>query len=97
MAWPIFPPQSYFEGMVFSIAALVILLLICIPFLWRTKWSIGLVETFTSFCKFFYASFLKPHTGDQAGQGQQAALESFYKAQVRLPSPRVHTNLTGQS
>lgn len=36
-----------------------------------------------NFCRFFYASFLKPHTGDNADTGQQAALESFYKAQVR--------------
>lgn len=35
-----------------------------------------------SFGTFFYASFLKPHTGDSSGTGQQAALESFYKAQV---------------
>ena len=35
-----------------------------------------------SFSKFFYASFLKPHTGDGL-IGQQAALESFYKVQVR--------------
>jgi hypothetical protein len=38
-------------------------------------------STFTSFLRFFYASFLKPHTGDGAG-GQQDALESFYKAQA---------------
>lgn len=37
-------------------------------------------STFTSFLRFFYASFLKPHTGD--GNGQQDALESFYKAQA---------------
>lgn len=36
---------------------------------------------FTSFLRFFYASFLKPHTGD-VGNGQQDALESFYKAQA---------------
>lgn len=36
----------------------------------------------TTFAKFFYASFLKPHNGDGAISGQQAALESFYKAQV---------------
>lgn len=36
----------------------------------------------TSFLRFFYASFLKPHTGDGAGNGQQDALESFYKAQA---------------
>jgi betaine lipid synthase len=35
----------------------------------------------TSFLRFFYASFLKPHNGG-LGEGQQAALESFYKAQA---------------
>lgn len=35
-----------------------------------------------NFGRFFYASFLKPHTGDGSHRGQQAALESFYKAQV---------------
>ena len=35
-----------------------------------------------TFARFFYASFLKPHSGDGAITGQQAALESFYKAQV---------------
>jgi betaine lipid synthase len=39
------------------------------------------VNSFTTFGRFFYASFLKPHTGDGQG-GQQGALESFYKAQV---------------
>ena len=37
---------------------------------------------FSSFLRFFYASFLKPYTGDGLGEGQQAALESFYKAQA---------------
>ena len=37
---------------------------------------------FKSFLRFFYASFLKPHTGDGTGNGQQDALESFYKAQA---------------
>lgn len=36
----------------------------------------------TSFLRFFYASFLKPHTGDGLENGQQDALESFYKAQA---------------
>lgn len=36
----------------------------------------------TSFLRFFYVSFLKPHTGDGTGNGQQDALESFYKAQA---------------
>ena len=35
-----------------------------------------------NFSKFFYASFLKPHSADSGQSGQQAALESFYKAQV---------------
>ncbi|KAI9870567.1 MAG: hypothetical protein M1830_004092, partial [Pleopsidium flavum] len=35
-----------------------------------------------SFGTFFYASFLKPYAGDNSGTGQQAALESFYKAQA---------------
>lgn len=39
-------------------------------------------STLKSFGRFFYASFLKPHTGDGAGNGQQDALESFYKAQA---------------
>ena len=39
-------------------------------------------SAFTTYARFFYASFLKPHTGDGAVTGQQAALESFYKAQV---------------
>lgn len=40
-------------------------------------------QAVTDFSKFFYASFLKPHSGDGAHTGQKAALESFYKAQVR--------------
>lgn len=35
-----------------------------------------------SFLRFFYASFLKPHNGDGTENGQQDALESFYKAQA---------------
>ena len=38
------------------------------------------------FVRFFYASFLKPHSGDHDGS-QQSALESFYKAQVFLYHP----------
>ena len=40
------------------------------------------LDSFHNFSKFFYVSFLKPHTGDCLA-GQQGALESFYKAQVR--------------
>lgn len=45
------------------------------------KLSTG-VNGIATFGKFFYASFLKPHNGDSGTTGQQAALESFYKAQV---------------
>ncbi|MCJ1379851.1 hypothetical protein MMC17_002954 [Xylographa soralifera] len=41
------------------------------------------LESFNDFSKFFYASFLKPHTGDSLA-GQQGALESFYKAQADI-------------
>lgn len=33
-----------------------------------------------TYLKFAYATFLKPH--DKGGDGQQGALESFYKTQV---------------
>lgn len=39
-------------------------------------------STVSSFLRFFYASFIKPHTGDGPGNGQQDALESFYSAQA---------------
>lgn len=39
-------------------------------------------SAFKSFLRFFYASFLKPHNGDGTENGQQDALESFYKAQA---------------
>lgn len=32
---------------------------------------------------FLYATFFKPYSGDGESRGQQAALESFYKAQVQ--------------
>ena len=46
-----------------------------------------------SYCRFFYVSFLKPHTGDGNGC-QQDALESFYKFQVCLVIQRVHQVFT---
>ena len=49
---------------------------------WKSKALIEFVHTIKCFYKFFYASFLKPHTGDGTVSGQQAALESFYKTQV---------------
>jgi betaine lipid synthase len=43
---------------------------------------VKLPETVLSYAKFFYACFLKPHSGDKNGN-QQDALESFYKAQAQ--------------
>lgn len=50
--------------------------------LYRAKEDKETASTLTSFLRFFYASFLKPHTGDGTENGQQDALESFYKAQA---------------
>lgn len=51
-----------------------------IAFLKPKAWQIA-SDTINNFGRFFYVSFLKPHTGDGLG-GQQGALESFYNAQV---------------
>ncbi|KAH8647999.1 hypothetical protein BGZ60DRAFT_570248 [Tricladium varicosporioides] len=71
--------QIYLAG-----AALVVLIGIIFAITLRPSWKESNEEpsAFTSFLRFFYASFLKPHTGDGTGNGQQDALESFYKAQA---------------
>lgn len=48
-----------------------------------------------SFVRFVYACFLKPHEGD-SGAGQQAALESFYKAQADVYDVTRKTLLRGR-
>lgn len=48
-----------------------------------------------SFVRFVYACFLKPHEGD-SGAGQQAALESFYKAQADVYDATRKTLLRGR-
>ena len=50
---------------------------------WKPKMVDNVNDVLVAFARFFYASFLKPHSADESA-GQQAALESFYKAQVRL-------------
>lgn len=45
-----------------------------------------------TYLKFAYATFLKPH--DKTGDGQQDALESFYKTQVSLKCCNVVSLLT---
>lgn len=52
-------------------------------------------SAWSSFVRFFYACFLKPHEGDSAA-GQQAALESFYKAQAGVYDATRKTLLRGR-
>lgn len=51
---------------------------------WKSDEDITVSSSLRSFWLFFYASFVKPHTGDHSGHGQQAALESFYKRQATV-------------
>lgn len=50
----------------------------------------------TSFLRFFYASFLKPHTKSEGVNCQQDALESFYKAQAGVYDSTRKTLLRGR-
>lgn len=64
---------------------LALVILIIAIFTINFRWSKRKEErpsSFQSFLRFFYASFLKPHTGDGTGNGQQDALESFYRVQA---------------
>ena len=71
----------------FLLAASAVLLLVAGVFALALsedkKPSLDALGPVANFCRFFYASFLKPHTRDSTGSGQQAALESFYEAQVK--------------
>lgn len=63
-------------------AFLVCLFVTFIILLSSGKIKINPNKTAFTYLKFFYATFLKPHESD--GDGQQGALESFYKTQVCL-------------
>jgi betaine lipid synthase len=52
-------------------------------------------DAWSSFVRFFYACFLKPHETDSSA-GQQAALESFYKAQADVYDATRKTLLRGR-
>jgi betaine lipid synthase len=52
-------------------------------------------SAWSSFVRFFYACFLKPHEIDGSA-GQQAALESFYKAQADVYDATRKTLLRGR-
>jgi betaine lipid synthase len=70
----------YIGVVAFSVFALVGLVLL-ISF---DKIKINYDNGLFTYLKFIWANFLKPH--ERNGQGQQHALESFYKTQVRLMS-----------
>lgn len=70
---------AYIAGTAFLVFALVAAILL---FSFR-KQKIDYDSGIFTYLKFIYASFLKPH---ENGGGQQDALESFYKTQVRIRS-----------
>lgn len=66
----------YIAGTAFLVFALVTAVLL---FSFR-KQKVDYNSGIFTYLKFIYATFLKPH---EKGDGQQDALESFYKTQVR--------------
>lgn len=68
----------YIAAAAFSVFALVGLVLL-ISF---DKIKINSDNGLSTYIKFVWANFLKPH--EHGGEGQQYALESFYKTQVRV-------------
>lgn len=67
----------YIAGVAFLVFALVASVLLVSSKQIKVDLSSGAI----TYLKFIYASFLKPH--DKGAEGQQDALESFYKTQVR--------------
>lgn len=65
------------------VACIVVVLVASVTWLALSKSSGKQDSRLTSFFKFFYASFLKPHDKSK-GLGQQHALESFYSAQAAV-------------
>lgn len=61
-------------------AFLACALMASVFFLNSQKHKFGSNHGIFVYLKFIYANFLKPH--DKSGEGQQHALESFYKTQV---------------
>ena len=69
-------PHVYIAAAAFLICMFVTFVIL----LSSGKIKINPNETAFTYLKFFYATFLKPH--ESGGEGQQGALESFYKTQV---------------
>jgi betaine lipid synthase len=75
------------HSQIFVVAATVVGLVGCIFALTQRRASavpkdLDNPSPLASFLRFFYASFLKPHAHGVGANGQQDALESFYKAQA---------------
>ena len=66
----------YIAGVAFLVCALVAIVLLASSKQLKIDSNSGIF----TYLKFIYASFLKPH--DKSAEGQQDALESFYKTQV---------------
>ena len=65
----------YIGGTAFLVCGLVATVLLLSSRKQKLDYNSGIF----TYLKFIYASFLKPH---EKGEGQQDALESFYRAQV---------------
>jgi betaine lipid synthase len=74
-------PKDPHTQIIFVGATLVLLIGVIFAAARSTKEDPENPSAITSFLRFFYASFLKPHTRD-GSDSQQDALESFYKAQA---------------
>lgn len=68
----------YLAGAAFAVCALIVFGLLLSLGRIKVDYNSGIF----TYAKFVYATFLKPH--DAGGEGQQHALESFYRTQVRL-------------
>ena len=73
------PQYAYIAGTAFLVFALVAAILLYSFRKQKVDYNSGIF----TYLKFIYASFLKPH---EKGDGQQDALESFYKTQVLIRS-----------
>ena len=75
------PIYESWHTLTIILAVLLVLGLACLIAVPKYKWSLESTAVSAS-ARFFYVSFIKPHAADEVGLGQQAALESFYEAQV---------------
>lgn len=73
-------PHGYIAIAAFFVSVLIVSVLIFSSQNAKSDYNSGI----WTYLKFAYASFLKPH--EKGGNGQQQALESFYKTQVRKPA-----------